>query len=158
MQDPPTDSRKVCALVNHDDPKGEYKNAKAYSFDQINRDIKVFQSPNGTKIADFKGIQRESYCELQYCYKDQLGVMTREAGYVLARPISGEGTFDVHDFLKKDRPKEWGKMCAQCSKKHGRPVYHKKGGELVSSCISKLSDISSLSKTNTRTRAMMTDN
>ena len=137
MQDPPTDSRKVCALVNHDETTGEYKNAKAYSFDQINRDAAVFQSPKGTKITEFNGIQRESYCELQYSYKDELGVVKREPGYVLARPISGEGKFDVHNFLKKDRPKEWGKMCAQCSKKHGRPVYHKKVGEPVRSCMSK---------------------
>jgi hypothetical protein len=137
MSNPPTNARKVSALVNNN-ANGEYKNAKAYSFDQINRDCSIFLTPEGNPIANFNGIQRESYCELKFSFKDASGAKQRLPGYVLARPVSGEGQFDVHDFLSRERPKEWGKMCTQCSKKHARPVYHKRLGEPVTDCISKL--------------------
>lgn len=124
---PPTDAATAAACIN-DHPK--FLNATAYFWDIIDRSPEVFPAD----LVKFKGIKDQQFCQFVYAYTDHDGEVKREPGYVMARPLSGVGEWTFHDFLSKQRPKEWGKRCARCSDRHRRPIFHKREGEPVLIC------------------------
>lgn len=122
----PRTARDIAMTINNHE---KFSNCTAYYFDKIDRNPALFP-----KIRDFDGITANAHTQFQYCMPDVNGAMATAPGYVRARPISGEGKWQVHDFLPHTRPEAWGKRCTKCSDKLGRPVFHKRPEETRKAC------------------------
>jgi hypothetical protein len=124
---PPTNAMQAANTVN---THAKFKNCSAYYFNKIDRNPALFP-----KLSKFNGIQALALCEFKYDFLDAAGLEVQEPGYVLARPISGEGPWVFHDYLPHTREKSWGRVCLSCSAKKERAVYHKSPSEPLKVCL-----------------------
>jgi hypothetical protein len=90
----------------------------AFTFVNINRGADVFP-----KLAKVQGIKK--FCEVVFAHADTDGDLSAHtAGVILARNITGVGALTVFDLAI--HPKDWGRLCKDCTSTTKRPVYHTK--------------------------------
>ena len=125
---PPLDTMAAVSVINH---HAKFENCIALAFKKIDRDPALFPA----KSTDFVGIRKLQLCEFVYEWIDYDGRRVAEPGWVLARAITGEGAWVMHDFLPHTMPPAWKQRCNRCSNALGRAVFHERLEEPIKVCM-----------------------
>ena len=97
-----------------------FSDSFSFTFAQINRGADVFPKA----LAKMIGIKK--FCDFVFVggATESGDVVQLQAGVVRARQVPDSGQYTLFDLVP--RPKDWGRLCQQCSDSLERAVYHRK--------------------------------
>lgn len=104
----------------------EYDNSYGWVFNQINRNISIwdglkFQYKDDDSSRMHEQFKLRNRCEIKYSFTSAEGDVRFEPGVVLCRDVINSGKWEVFDVLKRPAPMV---MCTRCSNAFVRPVRH----------------------------------